>query len=57
MGTGDLIFIAILVVLVPSFWIRRRWRYVDDQRDDASLDRKRSEQIGDASGGGGGGGD
>jgi hypothetical protein len=57
MGTGDLIFIAILVVLVASFWIRRRWRYVDDQRDDASLDRKRSEQIGDASGGGDGGGD
>ena len=57
MGTGDLIFIAILVVLVASLWIRGRWRYVDDQRDDASLDRKRSEQIGDDSGSGDGGGD
>ena len=56
MGTGDLIFIAILVVLVGSFWVRGRLRYVDDQRDDASHDHRRSEDI-DADSGGDGGGD
>lgn len=57
MGTGDLILLAVLVILVGSFWIRRRWRFVDDQRDDASLDRKRTEHIGDDSSGGDEGGD
>lgn len=57
MGTGDLILIAILLVLPVSFWIRlpKKARYYDEQRDDASLDRKRSQYDSDGSGGGDGG--
>lgn len=43
MGTGDGILFGILLVLAASFPIRFRGRYTDDQRDDASLYRKRSD--------------
>jgi hypothetical protein len=57
MGNSDLILIAVLLLLLVSFWIRFRGRYPDDQRDDASLDRKRSDYDNGDSGGGDGGGD
>ncbi len=57
MGTGDPIFIAILLILVAGFWTRRRWRFVDDQRGDARSYRKWSKQIGGNGGGGDGGAD
>ena len=57
MGYGDMIFLGIVVALVGSFWFRTRWRFQDDQRDDASHDRARARDLDNDSSGGDGGGD
>ena len=57
MGYGDMVFLGIVSVLIGSFWFRSRWRFSDDQRDDASFDRQRGRESDDHSSGGDGGGD